>query len=109
MALDETGATLRQTLELVELKTPSAEPGPSQSHFTFEASRLHVSTKGRSNGHGVEGALGTGAGSPFGDGGNNGSGDDSADSVENVVSPRDTSKRQIPGDYFGLGLGRTRE
>ena len=27
MALDESGATLRSTLELVELKTPSAEPG----------------------------------------------------------------------------------
>ena len=42
MALDETGATLRQTLELVELKSPSAaEPG-LQSPFSLDASRLGV-------------------------------------------------------------------
>ncbi len=53
MALDESGATLRSTLELVELK-PSAESSIGQSHFTFDASRLTVPPRGRSNGHGAE-------------------------------------------------------
>lgn len=42
MALDESGATLQRTLELVELKMPSAEPGYGEAHFTFELSLIHI-------------------------------------------------------------------
>ncbi|KAF2735488.1 RIC1-domain-containing protein [Polyplosphaeria fusca] len=51
MALDESGATLRQTLELVELKSPSAETPQSLPHFSFNSNRLGVPpARGRNNG-----------------------------------------------------------
>lgn len=66
MALDESGATLRSTLELVELKSPSAESHLGQSHFTFDASRLGVPTRGRTNGHKAQHGSGHGSGSDDG-------------------------------------------
>lgn len=54
MALDESGATLRQTLELVELKSPSAV-GPGQAPFVFNSSRLGVPRRARNNTNGTVG------------------------------------------------------
>lgn len=90
MALDESGATLRQTLELVELKSPSTELGVS--HFTFDTSRLGVPRRGRkANGTGV------GMGIDFSSGG-------SVDrSSESSRSP--TSTRGPTADYFGAPTG----
>lgn len=100
MALDETGATLQRTLELVELKTPSAEPEPGygQAHFTFETTRLSIPTRGRAgtlvNGYGKErdGSSGSrsSAGSSISPGGRSG---------------RRNTTAQEPTDYFGVGLG----
>lgn len=45
-ALDESGATLREALELVELRSPRAEPG--QGSFMFEGSRLKVPVRKKS-------------------------------------------------------------
>lgn len=45
-ALDESGATLREALELVELRSPRAEPG--QGSFLFEGSRLKVPPRKKS-------------------------------------------------------------
>lgn len=47
MALDESGATLRQTLELVDLKTPSAGDTGMQRHFAFDSTRLSIPRRGR--------------------------------------------------------------
>jgi hypothetical protein len=103
MALDESGGTLRSTLELVELKTPSAAPGSGQSHFTFDTCRLNVPTRGRSNGHRAAGGSDVGGAE-----------------VENGQSPEDISPGgsatslgndgapQTPGDYFGLGMNSLR-
>lgn len=105
MALDESGATLRSTLELVELKTPSAESAFGQSHFTFDTSRLNVPPRGRSNGHRIEA----------------GSNSDSASreskerrSRENgSVSPSgsavSTDSAKARQDYFGLGMRGVRQ
>ncbi|KAL5462455.1 hypothetical protein PMIN06_001603 [Paraphaeosphaeria minitans] len=55
MALDPEGATLRKTLEMVELKSPTVEGGPTA--FSFETARLGVPRRGRrANG----GGMGTG-------------------------------------------------
>lgn len=72
MALDESGATLRKTLELVELKSPG--PDVQTPAFTFDTSRLGVPRRGRpTNGAGLGGvglSLGgrhsPGGGSPVG-------------------------------------------
>jgi hypothetical protein len=102
MALDESGATLRSTLELVELKSPSAESDQERAHFTFDTTRLNIPLRGRSNGHRIEngiasdistGSLGadtlrSASGSPTG----------------SPVSPGNATQHG-PGDYFGLGLG----
>jgi hypothetical protein len=45
-ALDESGATLRQALEMVELRSPQKETG--ESSFLFEGSRLQVPSRKRS-------------------------------------------------------------
>ncbi|CAI6246346.1 unnamed protein product [Periconia digitata] len=52
MALDETGSTLRHTLELVNLKAPAAMEEQAPGAFTFESGRLGVPRPGkkRSNG-----------------------------------------------------------
>jgi len=96
MALDESGATLRSTLELVELKSPSAEPDQEQTHFTFDTTRLNIPLRARSNGHRIDGSTAlssleeTGNLSPAG----------------SPVSPG-MATRQGAGDYFGHGLGAT--
>lgn len=105
MALDESGATLRSTLELVELKTPSAQSGLGQSHFTFDSTRLNVPLRGRNNGHRALAGLG-GLGDDFGAesvGGMSGE-SDSVSPGEGDVSPGTHTGRQAPGDYFGLGI-----
>ena len=94
MALDESGATLRSTLELVELKTPSAEPGFGKSHFTFD--RLDVPMRGRSSGHRADGS--------------NRRSEESASASPggSAVSPGSDTALQAPGDYFGLGMSNLR-
>jgi hypothetical protein len=97
MALDESGATLQRTLELVELKTPSAEPGYGQSHFTFETTRLSIPTRGRAGTNGYrknsDGSI------------------ESRSSAGSSASPggrgagRRNTTAQEPTDYFGVGLG----
>ncbi|KAJ4367434.1 WD40 repeat protein [Neocucurbitaria cava] len=109
MALDESGATLRSTLELVELKSPSAEPGFGQSHFTFETSRLNVPVRGRSNGHRADVGLGrpSDAASEESRGRRpreNGSVSPSGSSV----SPGSATAHEGLGDYFGLGMQNVR-
>lgn len=46
MALDETGGTLRETLELVELRTPSDESAAA-NNISFYPSRLDVPRRNR--------------------------------------------------------------
>lgn len=105
MALDETGATLRSTLELVELKSPSAEPG--QSHFTFHATRLGVPSRGRINGHGTSSGPKTETGP---DGNSRTSGDSGDTSVGGSdVSLGSGTGPQTPVDYFGLGMSNLRQ
>lgn len=58
MALDESGATLRQTLELVELKSPTAAVSGVQSHFSFEPSRLGIPRPRRNNTNGTAVGMG---------------------------------------------------
>jgi hypothetical protein len=106
MALDESGATLRSTLELVELKTPSAEPERAQSHFTFDATRLNIPVRGRSNGHRSESSPGLGDSFTSSDQGSRGSG--SVSPAGDAVSQGNAAAQQEPRDYFGLGLGRMR-
>lgn len=112
MALDETGVTLRSTLELVELKTPSAEPGIGQSHFTFDgATKLSVPGRGRYYGHGTMGFLSNGAGSDGGGGGSSSegrSGSVSPRASPSAISPGSSfTVPQTAGDYFGLGMMNT--
>jgi hypothetical protein len=108
MALDESGATLRSTLELVELKTPSAEPGLGQSHFTFDSARLNVPLRSRNNG---TRSLG-GSGVDFGADGAGRTSRESGDispGVSDVSASSDTSPSQATGDYFGLGMNSLRQ
>jgi hypothetical protein len=100
MALDESGATLQRTLELVELKSPTAEPGFGQSHFTFDTTKLGLPSRGRSGTNGYRA-----------DGGNSSR---SRSSRESSVSPdvrptgrRNTVAQQQSSDYFGIGLNDT--
>jgi hypothetical protein len=98
MALDESGATLRSTLELVELKSPTAEPERGQTQFTFDNARLGIPIRGRSNGHGIEGGPGSdGVRARSSGGGSPGS----------AVSPGHATQQGV-GDYFGLGMGGAR-
>jgi hypothetical protein len=102
MALDESGATLRSTLELVELRSPSAEPDQDQPHFVFDKTRLNIPSRGRSNGHRIENSIGLG---------NNLTSPDGRSKGSRSVSPNantrslDNATQQGTGDYFGLGLG----
>jgi RAB6A-GEF complex partner protein 1 len=50
-ALDESGATLREALEMVDLRSPPLEP--SGGSFLFEGSRLKVPRSGRSSSSGT--------------------------------------------------------
>jgi hypothetical protein len=106
MALDESGATLRSTLELVELRSPSADPNPGQTHFTFDTSRLSIPVRGRSNGFRVGSSPGMGNNFPPPDGRLRDSG--SVSPSGSPMSPAGTTS-QGTGDYFGLGLGGVRK
>ncbi|KAH8628616.1 hypothetical protein IG631_15873 [Alternaria alternata] len=108
MALDESGATLRSTLELVELKTPSAEPGLGQSHFTFDTARLNVPLRSRNNGTRPLGGPGVDFGSD-GAGRTSRENGDISPGVSDVSASSDTSPSQVPGDYFGLGMNSLRQ
>ncbi|CAN9167671.1 unnamed protein product [Alternaria alternata] len=108
MALDESGATLRSTLELVELKTPSAEPGLGQSHFTFDTARLNVPLRSRNNGTRSLGGPGVDFGSD-GAGRTSRENGDISPGVSDVSASSDTSPSQVPGDYFGLGMNSLRQ
>lgn len=98
MALDESGVTLRRTLELVELRSPVAEE--ARAAFTFETSRLEVPRRGRrrTNGGGVGMGIVLNAG--------NGSADASSGESSRSRSPTSASPRSADGgDYFGAGVG----
>jgi hypothetical protein len=102
MALDESGATLRSTLEMVELKSPSADAHDEQAHFTFDTTRLSIPVRGRSNGHRIDSSseLGISFSSLDRHSRDNGSVSPSG----SAVSPANATQ-QAAGDYFGLGLG----
>jgi hypothetical protein len=102
MALDESGATLRSTLEMVELKSPSADAHDEQTHFTFDTTRLSIPVRGRSNGHRIDSSSGTGNGFASSDRHSRDSG--SVSPAGSAVSPANDAQRAA-GDYFGLGLG----
>ena len=104
MALDESGATLRSTLELVELKPPSAEPILGQSQFTFDTARLTIPIRGRSNGNGIQ--RDTGVSSGFDSPDRRSRGSDSVSPGGSASSPG--MIHEGGGDYFGLGLGNVR-
>jgi hypothetical protein len=102
MALDESGATLRSTLELVELKSPSTEPDQERSHFTFDTTRLNIPLRGRSNGHQIENSVASDIST--GSLGADTVRSESGSPAGSPVSPGNATQRG-PGDYFGLGLG----
>jgi hypothetical protein len=52
-ALDETGATLMEALEMVDLKSPKEER--ENSSFMFEGSRLKAPKQTKNNGLGING------------------------------------------------------
>jgi hypothetical protein len=56
MALDESGATLRQTLELVELKSPSSAAADVglRPHFSFDNTRLGVPRRSHHRANGTD-------------------------------------------------------
>lgn len=106
MALDESGATLQSTLELVELKSPSTEHSRGQSHFTFDTTLLEVPVRGRSNGNRADTAFNKNHISTSPDRGSRGSG--SISPGASAMTPGTINHDQNPGDYFGLVLGNTR-
>jgi hypothetical protein len=107
MALDESGATLRSTLELVELKTPSAEPGLGQPHFTFDSARLNVPLRGRNNGLRASNGPSVGFGADS-DGKMSRENGDVSPGGSDVSASSDIGPSQAPGDYFGLGMNNVR-
>jgi len=97
MALDESGATLQRTLELVELKMPSAEPGYGEAHFTFETTtRLKIPTRGRAGTNGYRRDRDPSVGSR--------SSGSSVSPGARIAGRRNTTAQE-PTDYFGVGLG----
>ncbi|KAH9865489.1 hypothetical protein J1614_009074 [Plenodomus biglobosus] len=104
MALDESGATLRSTLERVELKSPSAEPEVGQSHFTFDTTRLNVPVPGRGRSNGFKAIDGIGIDSGSDDGRNRKSGEsDSLSAGMSGLSAESVAAQRESSDYFGLG------
>ncbi|KAF2639870.1 RIC1-domain-containing protein [Massarina eburnea CBS 473.64] len=91
MALDESGDTLRRTLELVDLKTPGAG-AEAPAAFTFEAARLGVPRPGRRRTNGSAGALGISFGS----------GSEGASSVGSSRSPGGVSPRGRARSLFDV-------
>ncbi|KAL1607671.1 WD40 repeat protein [Paraconiothyrium brasiliense] len=94
MALDESGATLRKTLELVELKSPGAEVGTPA--FTFDMTRLSVPRRGRR----TNGAVGIGI--SMDEAGSSGESSRSR-SPTSAVSPGESAGGH--GGYFDAVLG----
>lgn len=81
-ALDESGTTLREALELVDLRSPQDRAGPGS--FMFENSRLKVPQRSRNGGaHSEAGSLG-----------------DSSRSSSESRSPTSADPRSDGGDYF---------
>lgn len=90
MALDPGGATLRKTLEMVELKSPSAEVGDTAFSFDTTTARLGVPSRGRRT-NGGEGGLGAGTGFALGEG-SSASGESSRErSPASAVSPGESA------------------
>lgn len=87
MALDETGDTLREALEFVNLMSPHEERG--NNSFMFENSSLRVPHRGKY-------IAGSASGESGSEDGRSSSGRGSP------LSPGTAS----PGDYFSSGLGR---
>lgn len=105
MALDESGVTLRKTLELVELKSPLAEPSAGQSHFTFDTTRLNVPTRGRSKSNGHKLLNGPDHESGSDEGRNQRPRySTSVSPIEHGLRPGNATAQQAPSDYFGLGF-----
>ena len=100
MALDESGNTLRRTLELVEIKSPG--PGtPAPVAFTFETATLGVPRPGRRRTNG--GATGLGLGIGFDGVGGSGASGSSRGGSSRSRSPTSPATFAASGgaDYFG--------
>jgi hypothetical protein len=99
MALDESGNTLRRTLELVELKSPGADTDVPAA-FTFETATLSVPRPGRRRTNG--GATGLGIGF---EGGFSGSGSSRGGSSRSRSPTSPATFAGGGGDYFsGAGI-----
>jgi hypothetical protein len=105
MALDETGATLRSTLELVELKSPIADQVQEQTHFSFDTTRLSIPVRGRSNGHRV--AVSPGLGNELMSHDQRSRDSGSVSPAGSAASPV-SATQQGASDYFGMGLNGVR-
>jgi hypothetical protein len=107
MALDESGETLRRTLELVEIKSPGAAvDGTMTPAFTFETATLGVPRPGRRRTNGGTRELGLGIGYDGG-AGTSGSSRGGSSRSRSPTSPAAfaTPGEDSRGDYFG-GAGR---
>lgn len=96
MALDESGNTLRRTLELVELKSPGAE-ADLPAAFTFQTATLGVPRPGRRRTNGSTTGLGIGFDRSNYDGGGSGS---SRGGSSRSRSPTSPAMFAGGGDYF---------
>jgi hypothetical protein len=104
MALDESGNTLRRTLELVEIKSPGAEL-TAPAAFTFETATLGVPRPGRRRTNGGTTGLGLGIGYDGAIGGGSGSSMGGSSRSRSPTSPARFAASSGEGDYFG-GAGR---
>jgi len=101
MALDESGNTLRRTLELVEIKSPGPEL-PAPAAFTFEAATLSVPRPGRRRTNGGTTGLGLGIGYDGAVGGESGSSRAGSSRSRSPTSPAAfAAAGGGGGDYFG--------
>lgn len=82
-ALDESGATLREALEMVDLRSPQEERG--NGSFMFQDSKLKIPRRGKRNGIRV------------------GDGNDSSNGESQATTPSPGDKNEVEGksdDYF---------
>jgi hypothetical protein len=93
MALDESGNTLRRTLELVDLKTPGAIEEQAPAAFSFDTAKLSIPRPGRRR---------TNGGSPTALGISFRSGSEGGSSGGSSRSPRSPGPRVGDDDYFGI-------
>ncbi|KAF2276048.1 RIC1-domain-containing protein [Westerdykella ornata] len=104
MALDESGATLRHTLQLVELRSPdeaeAEAEGGLRPHFSFDSSRLGVPRRS----HGRRGLNGGGAGGDLGSEGVMSRGASRSGGRSRSASPTSAASL-VEGDYFGSENG----